>query len=1456
LSGKYLKARKLAREMEQKAKKTAKMKEEAKKKRKKVEELLEASLDIDIEVDVKIDEDGLRKKIEDTEEKINEKNFEEAEKDFDEVIEEIQSSNFAKLDKLFKPVKDLLELAGEGEGFKSLKEEMEEAKGLIEEGKIEKGFKKAEKIKDESEKVIEREVGNELEEIQSLLKTMDSSGKQISQLKKTVSKANYAYEADEYERAMSLINESRDVLGEKLGDQLEDMIDELEDRIKRTREMGIDVSKVEKKVEDAKELKEKKSYGKAVKSIQTGHELLDNSFTATFDKRVQEIEKEIKEAEEIGTSTEKVKDMLEEAEELKEKQQFKKARELLKGASKKVKEAKFNQVLETIAESRDYFIKAKNIGADIKEPMEMLNNARASLKEEDYKKALEWAEKGREKVEKVVKGHFEMEQKFEQRINNIKELMKLLDLEAPDLDENISEAEEHLKNRDYDEASSVIEKFEDGFHKKVYESLMEKIDEFEKLNGIGKDIDIEMDDLTEELDESVKKTKSSEYLEAAKIAENGIKTAKERIENELDHIIEDINKGVNMIDKIEEDTRGKIKDILGKAYNKLGSEKYMETHQLIKEAREELDYAQVGSAEKYIQNATELLETLESLEEDMDMEEMDLSILKEGIEKAKESFDEGEHYESIKFIDQARDELNEELQEKAEHLFGLAKKETVQAKKTGVRIEDLREKLIESKKEMKQGDYLRSIHKSLDVKQDAEKARTARKEAYEKISEVATKLSALKRDGKIEDISDIKEILVEAKEVFRDRDYSGAIETAKKADRIIQNIEKENVFEEKKKELEENISRLEGSDVEEKSKKIDALKEEVEEAEELNEKSGLQEGVEKLEKIQDEIDSILKKTIEEQLEETERSIKSAENLGMDTQVLWKEFEKIGPLVDEGNYWEGLETLNSCKTKIQELKNKYDEAEEVIERSRNKLQEAENIKADIKEGKELLEEAELDFEEDKYEESILKAKEAETELEKAQKKRVGSILEKFRDKIKSLRKADRDTALADNLLRKAEKAKEEGAYKEAINYSMQSEGELEKIGLQQSISKKGISTAQKKLKEAEADGLFLDEVKKILNEAKDSYQSGFYVKAFNKALEAGDRLNRAQKAVEEVEIFLEHIDECIRDLKHEGIGVSELENSKEMVEKNFHNGDYIKAHSFIGKAEEYLDDKKDVLKNIISDIENKTEERGEEKERAHNLLDKARNVLEMGRSFKVVRLINEAKEVSGLAKEEKYDNIIEEAENLVEKAKKFGAPVKDVKNDIEDAKSFEKKGDMDQALEKAEETLQNLEDNLEPYSPKIDIKVSERFEHDQWNSTTISLENTGKGFAGELELKIRGGKMEGFDFKDRLKAGEKIESKGRIKPKGKNTKIIASVVRAFDKKKIEYGCELETTEEGSEERKVCDICGEDIDKDKGVVCDCGKTFHETCEEETKRCPGCGTKLKEEKKTKRKRVDMGI
>ncbi len=1456
LSGKYLKARQLAKEMEEKAKETAEKKEMAQEKKEKAERLLGEAQSIEAELDL----EDVEERLKEGNENISEKDFEEGVEKFGEVIDQIQAEALSKHSEILEKINDFFESETEEEEFSSLKEDIEESEELIEEGKLEEGFEKTLEIKNESKEMIEEDLNERLEELENLVEMVEESEDVKTEGQEIISKARYSLDAEEYKRTHSLIQEAREGIENAVEDELQDMGNKLDSRMDRLKEKGIEVPKAVECLNEGREKKENDEYNTALDRFQECRERINQYYDQeVLQERFANLRDEIEEAKEIDAPTGTVEEMVEEAEKLIEKDNIEEADDLLKEAFEKIEEAKFDKVLNTIAESREDFIRAKDIGADIEEPMELLNTARDSLKNNDYKEALEWARKGREEVQDLIKKFDKAKKEIQNKRDELARLKDVLDTDYPDLENLMDEAEVRLEEKNYEETMVKIEELDEEMENKVQEEVEELLDEFANLIDLADDLESKIKDISKQLDESRKKADSGNYLEAANMAKSGKNIAKKKIEEELEEKIEKVRENKERTEIEDEEIEREIDELIDESEEELDMENFEGAIESMKEAKMELKEAKTGAAEKHIEDLSERLNNIEEL----DIKGIDIKPYKEKVAEAKGKLENEKNEEAITKVNEISREFSEEIRDHAEKFYEEAKKTLQEAEETGVKIETLEDELKDAQEHLENNNFMEAIRSSLDVEEKAEEKRKERSEAYEKISDSASKLSELKKEKKKEDIKPIKDKLVAAKKDFKKRNYEDSMEKAEEAELLLSEFEARTLFSDTKREIKEKLKKMKKTGM--LKEKIKEFNVEVESLAELTEEGNYSEAQEKIEGKNEELNTLLREKANEKIEDIREFLDSAQNIGFSVQDYKDKLKRTESFLNQENFLKALDNIKNIENELDELKNKSDNAREKIEDAKFTLRKAEVMGADIEEEKELMEKAKDYFKKDRYEKSIEKAKKAKVDIQNSQKERVEDIINRFTEKIDELRSKNIDTALAENKIQKAIKAKDRGDYTEAIKFALQSEGELEKDEIQREIANETLEEAEKGVEEAQKEGILVDQARRSFQEAKDSFDNGFYPKVLESAIETSGNLVKVVRLYEETNSFLENIEGVLEDFKGEKFEGSRPLEEKEDLEESFQNGEYEKAHDHLENIKTTLRENEEKIKETIYKIEDEIKEKGEKDvKKAEDKLQTAKALLDFKNPIKAMREIEQAKEISGLKKKKEYDELMKKVQKSIDNAKKFGAPVGEVKEKVDEAKKIKEKKDKIEAFEKMKEAHEQVEEALEPYSPDIEVSISDMLSLDEWNHTKVKLMNNGEALANDPSIEIRGGERKNFDLKNKLKSGEEIVVEGRIKPHKENAKIIATAFRIFDDKKfkdeedlnISMGIEIKR----ANKKETCDICGDDIEKGERIIyCSCGKTYERSCGAEEGKCPNCGTNLeieKEKQKETKKRLSLDM
>ncbi len=1449
MSGKFLKARQLAKEMEEKAKKTAEEKKKITESLVKAEAILEESEKSGVDVG---EAKGL---IEEARELIEEREIDESLVKVEKALEILRVSNTKRIEELIEGTKELHQLIGDEERYSGSKELLDNTQEFIEEDKFKEALESAKESLELSQLEIQEKLTEDISSIDSLIVILEGKGKDTSEVDDLLSQANKFIDEGDFETAFSLIEGCKEKLGTEIDEYLSERIERIEKQKEIVGHTGKSTTKVEEYISKAKVRAKEGDFEGGMKLLKDAQDELDESLEDVVESKIDELGSEMEEAKEIDAELDMVNALRKQIVELQREEQFSEAYNVAEEAFEKLEEAKFHRVLRTIAESRDNFIKAKDIGIDISEPMNLLGKARDELKNGNHKAALEWANAGKSKVQDLVKEHDETEARIEKALNTVDEMQELgIDLpEAPDM---ISKAESHLRDNDYDSAMKALDEFDEYTDKLVYGTIMELIEDYEMAIATAEDMSLDVNEYTETLEDVIALTKSAQYGRAGRTSIENTQALKESILTEMNTKVENFK---SIIERIKSDL-GDDEDIseLERLESKIegitetiDEGRYREANRALQDISEKLKKWHVGEAEESLNKAKEIVFLLE----DMELKDIDIEGYKNKVTEAEEALAKDDFSTVIHVSNDLIKEINSNLRKTAESQFADAKMEVVKAKKAGVTIEDLRKKLIECKKDIRDESYAKAIKLSIEIIDIAVKLRKKRKSSYELISELSGQLTDMKRKGVIKDAGPAKKILLEAKESFQNRDYTQAEKLAEQARITLEDLKQEELFEKELQKLKDSIEMggKIGADTSEAESILMTCSSEA--------RRGDYEGaIKNLSDATETLNSALKRQVKPKIDKTKDIISSAKEIDIDVSEPEKILSEAERLWKDAEFRKALEKVEECQKKIDDIRNKSRKAASEVKRVKERMEEAKDIHADVAESEKILLKALDALKKDKYDQAIDEAKKAEKQIIKSEKNRVKGLLTTFKEKIDETRKQGINTALADNLIRRAYKEMDAGNYRESINLAMQSEGELERIELQQDISKRSITSTNDKLENAKEENIKVDDAEKLLNQAKQAYRSGFYVKAFDNAIKSVDKLNTTVRSYRESKKLLDSIDKAQETAASLGLDITEVKDQIEEGKIAFENGRYGKALSNAKNAESKLLGFESELPDIIEEIGsnlNSLKEKGKDTGRGDELIKQSKISLGIGDITAAITFLSEAKDEFGGEVFDEYRNYIDEATSLVKKAKKFGADVSKVETLITEAKKLEDE-DISLAKEKAQEALDTVEEELKPYSPELDLWVKGRLLPGKSSTITVGIKNTGAGVAKSPELEFQGCESVDVELPNMLKAGEEITKEIEITPTDEMVVIKATGTRIFDEKQIEASIgvkpstgDFEITKSDGDQK--CVLCKGKVQKGLDMIkCECGATYHKTCGEREKACKECGTvfeKKKEKKASKR-------
>jgi len=1379
------------------------------------------------------------------------------------------------------------------------------AKELLEKEDFEGATEHAKKSWKKSEKILHEHLSEAFSKTQSIILTAKNIGKDTSGVEDLLSRARSAVESNDYEMALSYTKECLDSVGSELKEQGTSDLEVVRALMKMAEEMGADSSKIRTPLERAQSDIEKEEYDKAFNSLKQARAEAEKTLQKAVERRITDFEGSIKEAENIGADASSAKAFLKDAGKALKDGNYEEAANLLKKSEKELENAQFQRVLLTISESRGKFITARSIGADLSTAMSLLNEAREALRKGSYRQALEFARKGDEEVERIIK-------EFQAVENEIRSMQRIFS-EAEDTGVDTSSARRlleraraALQSKDFGTVLESIKRSKEEMVKAEYERAMEVMEQAEFMVSLGEKIGIEVSEGNKILEECILATKEKEYRKAIYMAIDCKETVERSLSTHLTRTLEELKESSKLLGGEATDIRG----LLGKAEGAVSAKDYEGAHSFLEEARK-------ATESKTKERAIEFFEALKASVKLGKELECDMSSLEAKLKEASTAMDASKYPEVIKL----KEDSMKEIGASADNIFSLVKAEVVEAKRLGIDITQMRDLLKKAKIAISTEDYLEAFKMMTECSSRANEVLRVHQSTYNLISSAAALVAeAKKRDV---DVSKVIEMLLEAKKAFEKYDYGRAIDLANRskaeteklmilytaAQRIISS--RENL------DIASSLGIDTGGFQETLNRAKDAMKnKKYEDALELSERC--EKGVTGL--IRDKLSSILSAN--------QSLISEGKEAGMDFSVLEEKVRKATDLMAEARWKEAIELAVSVRNELETMRKKSEEASIALKKAQDILSELEALNVEATNALKLFERANRLFKNWSYDEAIDLANKCTEEAEKERHESISAAIASFEKAVVKAKEDGINTRSAEELLGQAKELFRMRNYQQALALAMQSESEIEKVGLQQEMASKAMMTVERRLKSFEIP---LPDVEKLIGEGRKSFEEGDYVKALDIAIRSGDELNRKREQYEEALEAKASADRITKLARLIGADASKLEKMFEEGANALQGGELefsrnafqqclewgmgvCKSHltNLLSKSKERmevcrkLDIDTDSINQKISEAKAQLDE--ENFEKAYELLKDASNSAQKALNDRVSQALSHSEEAVSHAKrigadvseseellkegrqalaeqqyekafrlagrsvevvestrmlEKRFIELTYQAESMIRSAKKFGIDVREAERVLREALST-KKEDRGKSMALAEESCELVKAAVEAFTPAMDASLDiEKVILNEWCEATLTLSNTGKALAKDVKVHILGdAEVQGLRdiIAIRARASEKIPIKIKMTASGAIPLAIQITShRVFDDKEyvqeriahIEVPELVEKAEEPeklvAEQETRCPICRSIIKKGLTIAkCSCGKVFHELCASRAQRCPACSLPLRGEKK----------
>jgi hypothetical protein len=1362
------------------------------------------------------------------------------------------------------------------------------------------------------EKGLHEHLSSSFSTAQSLILIAKSRGKDTSAVEDLLSRARSAVESNDFEMALAFTNECLNTVGEDLKGEVDRATQEVTAGMQTVREMGGDVSNMQRLLDRAQADVTRREYDKAFNSLKQARSDAEKSLGKTLESRTSEFAKLLADAEALGADVTHPRSLHKEFEKAVKDGDIPKATALARDGYQALQKAQFDRVLAAMSASRDKFVAAKNVGADIAPALEWLNRSRAALQRSQYQEALSASKKADEAVEQILREY----QTVEGEIRTLQRTFadaEVLGVDTGPARRLLDRGRAALGQRDFRAAVDQLRRSHDELERAQSDRAMEIIEKAEFLLTAGEKMGASLQDASGALEEAITAGKGKNFAKAMEMAAR----SRELTERSIHRALADSIQGLHGSLQFLGDDAVQVRGFLERAESALSARDFESAHGYVDEA---MRLSEGRTKDRGLQ-FHELLRTTIQIGIQLGV---DVTTLENGLKEANAGIDRGRYADVMAL----KEKLMREIGVVSENTFNLVKGKVVEAKNLQVDITEMREYLKRSKMALGVEDYPEALRLLSECNEKANKTVGLHKEVFNAISGAAALVAEAKK--KEVNVSKVLEMLLEAKRAHEHFDHERALELAQRAKAETEKLMILYSSAQKiigAREMLELVSRA----------GIDAphLREILEKAKDAMKSKDYDKALEFSERGEREVRELMKERVSSILSSAEALVGSVEGANLLSQE--EKLIKAREALDRGDLAQSIQLAVEARGEVESIKKKNEQSGVTVSRAQDLASELEAMNVSSAEGAALLEKAVAANRESRFDEAIASAEGSIARMEKDREEQVGTMITRFESSVQRSKKGGIDTRSAEKLIVRAREFLGEHKYRQALSFAMQAEGEVEKVSLQQDMASKAIATAEKKLNGFDYK---IPDLQKMVSEAKRSLEEGDYVRALDFAIKTGEEFNHRREAYEDAVEIEKRVQEIREVAVNTGVDTFEMDALMARAQEALETGDpepardsyqraldqaLVGVKARLGEATEEARNLADVGRRLGGDMDTPYRKLSEAKalleaedfeggavllgeatkaaregttrlveeaivaaqsnldhsrklgadvRRAEELLTKAREELDSAAyeaAFTAARESHEAVQMR-LDTEKKFAERSFQAESTIRRAKKFGIDVLEAERVLAEAIRT-KKSDFDSAMALAEKAYQTAEQAIESFAPSLTAKLDIRSPvAGNWADATLTITNEAKALAKDVRAKILGdAEVEGLKdiaaikakgtevlpLRVKMNAGGQVPLAIQLKSQrildGKEyaTEVVATV----DVVASAAQPEAQQFQAATESR--CSMC-------KGLIkvgftvkrCpNCGGDMHEPCFARAGQCPACGKPLGDPAKRKKIAFKVG-
>lgn len=1500
MAGNYLKSLQLAKQLEERAKEATRNKEKAERERAALEEFLEICRENDTDVS------DAEHTLAEFNAAMNAKDYQTALGHAKKASEEAKNAFVKRIGEVADSAEGLLNLARiPASDAKGALELLEKSKGQVLRDDHEAAMKSAKSAYDAAERALHEHISDLLSQAQEVLIQAKEMGDDVSLFEELLRKGKTSLDKQEYEIGLMHVREALEGAGENIKAQVNSAIADAEELVAAGEELKADMAKVKSHIERSKSALDALRFKEALAYAKRAEADGENSISSRLQDTSRDTKEGMRKLKSIGEDVGVPQDLLEQGQTALKEKNYIEALHAINLASEKVREMQFKSVLDVIAQAKDKFVLAKKVGVDMSKTIMLLNTARDHYRLGRFEEAMRYAEEGRKEIDSVLGVFYTARDQLVELAKAIK-FAEDLGADAAPVKRMLVDAKKAFETKEYERTAEMAKQGLGEARKVAYDRTMDTIDVTDRAFKLGKSLGADMAETEGLLQRALASLSDEDLPESVKLARSGLDAANASLTRLLSDRLHNLDQFIQGFSG-EEDLQEATRDI-EEARLRLSEQAFDQSFELLKQAQQKIEKAGEEESDRLISLAEAKMDKLKAMEGDVS----DLDILMNRVKQARDQKVYEDATARAKEIIEGADEMMLKL---VQAEFSAIKDTVDEARAVGIETDSTKAKVREARVNFENREF-EAAHSVLNAARVSLKQKVARldgiKEGFRKAEEliseaqrsradVSKQAKALEvakdvfRGGDFEkaeqmlneltdeaekklamylaakfiltskesidlaemnsiEVTEAEELLAQAKELMKSKEYEEALEVAKKcADKASESIGKA------AKGMVKDLQRL---ITDAKNVGIDTSSSEVlaEKATSLVNGGNYPEALRCIDSAKNDIDQIknLSSQAAVEIKSARANLKDAETLDMDVGAARDFLDQAVEALTRHQYAIALELAKkSSETSSEVTRNTI---WSTLEKFKQRIEDATSDGKAVGAAERCVAGGVEAFNEKRYQDALRLAMQCEAEMEKAELQRdVGSkAVEMAKRKYEEAVQEGIASERVKELVLEAEEMLARSRYVDALTKALESGDLLHQVRENTDSLRIQLSSVREqveRLRKVGIDTTKCDEIADMAQEYMTKYD-------FAKAKDALRKCSEEAVALFENSIndVMSQNKSLIARAKSMGLPTKQCEDLMEVAKTSFSEKLWDFAFQQ-GQAcrKMCIDVISRKIDTLATDARGRLEplrEAGASVKPVEDLIDEATQAIAKGDASEAFQILMEADQrILGIEdSHKKFIDISIAAESAVEVLKRIGVSTSEAERLLALA-DVERERDYDSAIEFVAEALDSARSTIDSYVPEITGEVSASgLQEGAEGELTVKLRNSGNVMAKEISLELSGQfRVVEIPPVTSLRAGAETVIKARIVPDVTGdipVRVNIACRRHFDgaPQSFEFDGSVSAFKAGppfkvgrANSLAKCSNCQGKIKQGFDIVtCRCGNVQHLACAKRISSCPVCGQK----------------